>query len=54
MCAGLSARLALRHLADAGLLNVQEGGKTTVTRDFPGPLGRARVVSVREEILRHG
>ena len=53
-CAGLSARLALRHLADAGLLNVQEGGKTTVTRDFPEPLGRTRVVSVKEEILRHG
>ncbi len=51
-CAGLSVRLALLHLADAGLLNIQEGGKTTVTRDFPEPLGRARVVSVKHEILR--
>lgn len=53
-CVGLSVRLALLHLADAGLLNTQEGGKTTVTRDFPEPLGRARVISVRSEILRQG
>jgi hypothetical protein len=51
-CAGLLVGLALLHLGDARLLNVQEGGKTTVTRDFPEPLGRARVVSVKEEILR--
>ncbi|CAA9524982.1 MAG: hypothetical protein AVDCRST_MAG62-1377 [uncultured Sphingomonas sp.] len=52
VCAGLSAKLVVHHLRDADLLHQQMGGKTTVTRDFPEPLGRARVISVREEILR--
>jgi hypothetical protein len=52
VCGGLSARLVAQHLREAGLMHQQAGGKTTVTRDFPEPLGRARVVSVREEILR--
>ena len=52
VCGGLSARLVAQHLREAGLMHQQAGGKTTVTRDFPEPLGRARVVSVKEEILR--
>ena len=53
VCGGLSAPLAIAHLREAGLLHQQGGGKATVTRDFPKPLGRARVISVKEAIVRH-
>jgi len=47
--------MATGGFRDAELMYRQAaGGKTMVTRDFPEPLGRARVVSVTEEILRHG
>lgn len=52
ICDNLSAKLVAEHLREAGLIHQQAGGKTTVTRDFPEPLGRARVISVKEEILR--
>lgn len=54
VCAGLSAKLVVEHLREAGLIHQQAGGKTTVTRDLPEPLGRARVISVNAEILRKG
>ncbi len=53
-CGELSAKLVVEHLREAELIHQQGCGKTTVTRDFPEPLGRARAISVREEILRQG
>jgi hypothetical protein len=52
VCAGLSPRLALRHLSAEGLLHRNSDGKTSVQREFAAPLGRARVISVSEAILR--
>ncbi|WP_428492537.1 DUF927 domain-containing protein [Rhodopila sp.] len=51
VCAGLPADEVLSHLAAANFLRVQKGGKRTVTRDFPKPLGKARVISIKAAIV---
>jgi hypothetical protein len=38
----------LRH----DLIRLHRGGKTTIPRDLPPPLGRTRVVCLKGEILR--
>jgi putative DNA primase/helicase len=54
VCAGLPAERVFEDLCAAGLMNVQQGGKRGVTRDFPRPLKRARVISIKHEILERG
>jgi hypothetical protein len=51
VCGGLSPKVVVGHLVSAGLVRQQAGGKTTVTRDFPKPLDRDRVVSIHAKIL---
>jgi putative DNA primase/helicase len=52
VCAGLDERAVKAALKAAGLLVVQKGGKSSVVRDLPQPLGRMRVISVRADIER--
>ena len=52
VCAGLDERAAIAALKAAGLLVVQKGGKSSVVRDLPQPLGRMRVIAVKAEIER--
>ena len=51
VCAGLPAEEVYGDLKAAVLVHCQAGGKWGVTRDLPEPLGRIRVISVKEAIL---
>jgi putative DNA primase/helicase len=51
VCGGRPAERVIEDLRAAELINVQQGGKWTVTRDFPNPLGHSRAISIKREIL---
>ncbi len=51
ICDGLPAEQVYGDLKAAVLVHCQEGGKWSVTRDLPEPLGRVRMISVEEAIL---
>lgn len=50
ICGGRSWKDIRRELHNAGFLNVQQGGKNTVTRLLPKPLGKKRVISISGRI----
>jgi hypothetical protein len=50
-CGGLPAQRVFEGLRAAGMIRVQNGGKWSVTRQFPSPLKRARVISIKQKIL---
>jgi putative DNA primase/helicase len=52
ICDGLPAEQVYGDLKAAVLVHCQEGGKWSVTRDLPEPLGRVRVISVKAAILK--
>lgn len=52
ICDGLPADQVNGDLKAAVLVHCQEGGKWSVTRDLPEPLGRVRMISVKEAILK--
>ncbi len=51
VCAGLPADQVYSDLKAAGLVYWQKGGKWSVTRDLPEPLGRVRMISIKEMIV---
>ncbi|HEX8232453.1 MAG TPA: hypothetical protein VF559_03780, partial [Caulobacteraceae bacterium] len=51
VCAGLPADQVYSDLKAAGFVYWQKGEKWSVTRDLPEPLGRARMISVQENIM---
>jgi putative DNA primase/helicase len=52
VCGELASEAVFQHLKNADLLYQHTGGKRTVPRDFPNPLGRDRVIAVKSEILK--
>jgi hypothetical protein len=51
VCSGADWERVWDHLSAAGLLNRHKGGKRSVTRAFPKPAERLRVISVKPTIL---
>jgi hypothetical protein len=51
ICDGWDSDVVWQHLHEADLLITQGGGKRTVTRDFPKPARRMRVISIRAAIV---
>jgi putative DNA primase/helicase len=51
VCNGADWERVWDHLSAADWLNQQKGGKRSVTRAFPKPAGRLRVISVKPTIL---
>jgi hypothetical protein len=52
VCGSLPPDRVVADLSAAGLMNRQQGGKWSVTRDFPEPLKRARAISIKHKILK--
>ena len=52
VCDGLDDWAVIAALKAKGLLVVHEGGKSTVPRQLPAPLGRKRVICVKAAIER--
>ena len=54
VCAGLDERAVIAALKAEGLLVTHAGGKSSVVRELPEPLGRTRVMAVKADIERFG
>jgi putative DNA primase/helicase len=52
VCGGRDPRAVVEALRRHDLIRLDQGGKTTIPRDLPPPLGRKRVVCIKGEILR--